>query len=50
MITPVVDLVLKGGRISTFADPEQGPAEVSALAIAGGKVVAIGSDDELAQL
>jgi len=50
VITPVVDLVLKGGRISTFADPEQGPAEVSALAIAGGKVVAIGSDDELAQL
>ncbi|NLF03718.1 MAG: amidohydrolase [Actinomycetales bacterium] len=46
--TSVVDLVLRGGRISTFADPEQGPAEVSALALAGGKVVAIGSDDDMA--
>lgn len=45
---PVVDLVLRGGRISTFADPDQGPAEVEALAIAGGKVVAIGSDEDVA--
>src|SRR5690606_2955165 len=45
---PVVDLVLRGGRISTFADPEQGPAEVSAIALAGGRVVAIGGDDDVA--
>src|SRR5690554_60385 len=45
---PVVDLVLRGGRISTFADPEQGPPEVSAIALAGGRVVAIGSDDDVA--
>lgn len=45
---PVVDLVLRGGRISTFADPEQGPAEVSAIALAGGRVVAIGDDDDVA--
>jgi len=43
---PVVDLVLRGGRISTFAD--SGPAEVEAIAIAGGRIVAIGSDAELA--
>ena len=45
---PVVDLVLRGGRISTFADPDQGAGEVEAIAIAGGRVVAIGTDDELA--
>lgn len=44
---PLVDLVLRGGRISTFADADQGPAEVSALAIAQGVVVACGSDEEL---
>lgn len=45
---PAVDLVLRGGRITTFADPDQGPAEVSAVAIAGGRVLAVGSDEELA--
>jgi len=45
---PAVDLVVRGGRISTFAEPGQGPSEVAALAIAGGKVVAIGSDDDVA--
>ena len=45
---PLVDLVLRGGRIVTFADPDQGPAEVQAIAISGGRVVAVGSDDELA--
>ncbi len=45
---PVVDLVLRGGRISTFADPEQGAREVEAIAVAGGRVVAVGSDAELA--
>ncbi len=47
---PAVDLVLHGGRITTFADPEQGPAEVASVAIAGGRVIAIGSDDDLATL
>lgn len=47
---PVVDLVLRGGRVSTFADPDEGPAEVSAVALAGDRVVAIGSDDEIAPL
>jgi predicted amidohydrolase YtcJ len=45
---PVVDIVLRGGRISTYADPAQGAAEVQAIAIAGGRVVAIGTDAELA--
>lgn len=45
---PVVDLVLRGGRVSTFADPHEGPSEVSALVIAGGKVVVAGSDDDVA--
>jgi predicted amidohydrolase YtcJ len=43
-----VDLLLVGGRISTLAEPGQGPAEVQALAIAGGRVLAAGTDDELA--
>lgn len=47
---PVVDLVLRGGRISTFADSEQGPAEVSALAVASDRVLAVGSDEELEPL
>lgn len=45
---PLVDLVLRGGRITTFADPGTGPAEVEAIAIAGGRVVAVGSDADLA--
>ena len=45
---PVVDVVLRGGRVSTFADRDQGPAEVSAIVLAGGRVVAIGSDDDVA--
>ena len=45
---PVVDLVLRGGRISTFADPDQGLGEVEAVAIAGGRVIAVGTDAELA--
>lgn len=45
---PLVDLVLRGGRITTFADPGAGPAEVEAIAIAGGRVVAVGSDADLA--
>lgn len=45
---PPVDLLLVGGRISTFAEPGQGPAEVEGLAIAGGRVIAAGSDAELA--
>jgi predicted amidohydrolase YtcJ len=45
---PTVDLVLRGGRISTFAD--SGPTEVESIAIAAGRVIAIGSDDDLAGL
>lgn len=46
---PLVDLVLRGGRIETFAEPGQGPAEVEAIAIAGGRVIAVGTDAELAR-
>ncbi len=46
----VIDLLLTGGRISTFAESGQGPAEVESLAIRGGEVFAIGSDAELAHL
>ena len=45
---PLVDLVLRSGRITTFADPEQAPAEVEAIAVAGGRIVAVGSDQQLA--
>jgi len=47
---PVVDLLLRGGRISTFAAPGEGPAQVQSLAIVGGRVVAAGDDEELAGL
>jgi predicted amidohydrolase YtcJ len=46
---PLVDLVLRGGRISTFAEPGRGPEEVEAMAIAAGRVIAIGTDAELAR-
>lgn len=42
-----VDLVLTNGRITTFAD-EHGPAEAQSVAIAGGRILAVGSDGELA--
>lgn len=45
---PLVDLVLRGGRVTTFADPEQAPAQAEAVAIAGGRIVAVGTDDEIA--
>jgi len=45
---PTVDLLLTGGRITTFADPEQGPIEAESIAIGGGRVLAVGSDAELA--
>ncbi|WP_448004306.1 amidohydrolase [Agromyces bauzanensis] len=44
-----MDLVLRGGRISTFAEPGQGPGEVEAIAIAGGRVIAVGTEAELAR-
>ncbi len=47
---PVVDLLLHSGRVTTFADPDQAPAEVEAIAIAAGRIIAVGSDDELAEL
>ena len=46
----VIDLLLTGGRISTLAEPGQGPAEVESIAIVGGEVAAAGSDAELASL
>lgn len=46
----VIDLLLRNGRISTFAGPDQGPAEVQAIAIVGGAIHATGSDAELADL
>ncbi|CAI9387304.1 amidohydrolase [Microbacterium sp. T2.11-28] len=45
---PLVDLVLRGGRITTFADPDQAPAEVESIAVAAGRVVAVGTDQQLA--
>lgn len=44
---PLVDLVLRGGRILTFADPDQAPAEVASVAIAQGRIIACGTDAEL---
>lgn len=44
---PAVDLVLHSGRVSTFADPDQGPAEAEALAIAGGRILAVGSNADI---
>ena len=43
---PMVDLVLRGGRISTM--DVEGPIEVEAVAIAGGRIIAAGSDADLA--
>ncbi|MFC7789077.1 amidohydrolase [Microbacterium sp. MAHUQ-60] len=48
--TPLVDLVLRGGHVLTFADPGQAPAEVSAVAIAQGRIIACGTDAELQPL
>jgi len=45
---PVVDLLLTNGRITTFADSDQGPAEVQAVAMAAGRIIAVGSDQDLA--
>ena len=45
---PAVDLVLTNARITTFADADQGPAEAHALAIGGGRVLAVGSEDDVA--
>jgi predicted amidohydrolase YtcJ len=45
---PLVDLVLRGGRVTTFADADQAPAEAEAVAISAGRIVAVGSDDEIA--
>ena len=46
--THPIDLLLTGGRITTFAEPGQGPAEAQSVAIAGGRIIAVGSDAELA--
>lgn len=42
---PLVDIVVRGGRISTMDD--EGPAEVEAVAIAGGRIIATGSDADI---
>lgn len=47
---PLVDLVLHSGRISTFADDTEAAEEVESVAIAGGRVIAVGTDAELAHL
>lgn len=44
---PLVDVVLKNGHITTFAGPQEGPSEVSGLAIAQNRIVAVGSDEEM---
>lgn len=44
------DTVLLGGRITTLSTDPAVPAEVSALAIRGGRVLAVGSDDEIRDL
>ncbi|WP_349899235.1 amidohydrolase [Parafrigoribacterium soli] len=43
-----VDLLLTGGRITTLAPEGEGPGEAQSLAIAGGRVLAVGTDEELA--
>lgn len=42
------DTVLLGGRISTLSRDSATPPEVSALAVRGGRIVAAGSDDDVA--
>lgn len=46
----IIDLLITGGRISTFAEPGQGPAQVESIAIVGGAIHAAGSDAQLAGL
>jgi len=48
-LPPAVDLLLRHGRITTFADGA-GPAEAESVAIAGGRILAVGSDAELSAL
>jgi len=45
---PAVDLLLRGGRITTFAADGQGPAEAEAVAVGGGRILAVGDDAQLA--
>lgn len=48
---PDADIVLRGGAISTLKDPDSsGPEEVTAIAIRGDSVLAIGSDSEVLPL
>lgn len=47
---PLIDVLLTGGRVTTFADPDQGPAEAQSIAMAAGRIVAVGTDAELAHL
>ncbi|MGK3951051.1 amidohydrolase [Microbacterium sp. I2] len=47
---PLVDLLLHHGRVTTFADPDEGAAEAQSVAVAGGRIIAVGSDDDLAPL
>lgn len=47
---PVIDLLLHRGRVTTFADSSGLPAEVESVAIAGGRILAVGSDEDLSHL
>src|SRR6478752_2998259 len=47
---PVVDLVLHRGRISTMARDGEAPGEVECVALAGGRIIAVGSDADLLPL
>lgn len=46
----VIDLIATNGRISTFADPGEGPGDVEAIAMSGGRIVAAGSAADIAPL
>ncbi len=44
------DLILTGGRVSTLSTVAEVDAEVSAVAIRSGRILAVGSDDEIRAL
>jgi len=47
---PAPDLVLVNGKIATFAEPVPQPGPAQSVAIKNGRVLAVGSDEELAPL
>ena len=50
MSQPDADLILTGGRITTLSTDPAVPGEVTALAIRGGKVLAVGDDAQIEAL